>query len=60
LQTLNILVTVWEMKTLSEAIMGSGENTLLTGSSPVAGTNLRWLRQFGRQASLQNCSIVNR
>ena len=27
------------MKIPNEAIMGSGENTLLIGSSPVAGTN---------------------
>jgi hypothetical protein len=31
-------VTVREMNTLKEAIMGSGENTQLIGSSPVVGT----------------------
>ena len=40
LQTLNIFVTVWEMKTLNEAIAGSGGNALLIGSSPVVGTTL--------------------
>jgi hypothetical protein len=35
---LNIVVTVWEMEIPNEAIAGSGENTLLIGSSPVAGT----------------------
>jgi predicted TIM-barrel fold metal-dependent hydrolase len=29
---------MWAMKTLNEAIMGSGENGLLIGSSPVVGT----------------------
>jgi hypothetical protein len=38
-----MLVTVWAMKTLNEAIMGSGENTLLIGSSPVVGTTLQFL-----------------
>jgi hypothetical protein len=35
-----VIVTVWEMKTLNEADMGSGENTPLIGSSPVVGTIL--------------------
>ena len=30
------------MKTLNEASVGSGENTLLIGSSPVVGTTLRF------------------
>jgi hypothetical protein len=38
LKTLNVIVTVWEMKTLNDADMGSGENTPLIGSSPVVGT----------------------
>ena len=40
LKLLDILVTVWAMKTLNEASMGSGENTQLIGSSPVVGTTL--------------------
>jgi hypothetical protein len=35
---LNIVVTVWEMITPNEVFAGSGENTLLIGSSPVVGT----------------------
>ena len=35
------------MKTLNEAIAGSGENTLLIGSSPVVGTILVFVQKTG-------------
>jgi hypothetical protein len=47
---LNKVVTVWEMKIPNEAIAGSGENTLLIGSSPVVGTILVFVLETGLDA----------
>ena len=48
-------VTVREMNTLKEAIMGSGENTQLIGSSPVVGT--KYLATFYAVAKLSSNTL---
>jgi hypothetical protein len=57
LQSLLIAVTVWEMETLNAAIVGSGENTPLSGSIPLAGTNFEGLFE-GRMGFSKNMRAV--